>query len=115
MYSERGSSRNYAIPVARRAMTELLLISEAIAAVDRAVFTGLERNLAGLSAFSADCVEHLAGLAVTSCALTCSTACLATLRLIGKALFSVKFLLSGSEGEFLSAILADERLVSVHL
>ena len=115
MCSERGSSRNYATPVARRARTELLLISEAIAAVDRAVLTGLEGNLAGLSAFSADCVEHFARLTAASCALTCSTACLATLRLVGEALFSVKFLLSGSEGEFLSAILADESLVSVHL
>jgi len=74
---------------------------------------GLERNLTFLTALCANCVEHLT-FAVTSAVLASIAASLATLGLVSEALFCIKFLLSGSESEFLSAFLADECLVFVH-
>ena len=60
---------------------------KAVAAVDRTVLSGLERNLAGLSALSADSVEHLAGAAgFASGRLAGGTAGLASLGLVGEAL-----------------------------
>ena len=75
---------------------------------------GLERDLAFLTAACAYCIIHLALSCATVCCLTCVAARLAALRLVGEALFSIELLLSGSEGEFLSAILADQSLVVVH-
>ena len=75
---------------------------------------GLERNLTFLAAACTYCIIHLALSCAPVCCLARIAARLAALRLIGKALLSVKFLLTGSEGEFLSAILADQSLVVVH-
>ena len=91
----------------------LLSISEAIAAVDGTIGARLEGNLAGLSALCADCVKHLTCTVMVGIFTLCA-AFLATLRLVGEALLGVKLLLAGSEGEFLSAFLADQGLVCVH-
>ena len=95
----------------------LLHLSEALAAVDRTVCTGLERNFAGTAAGSAYSVKHLAlaALAVVGSTFAGITAGFAALRLIGEALFSKKLLLVGGEGEFLSAIFADDRFVLEHV
>ena len=92
---------------------EYLSILKAFAAVNRAVITRLERNLASLSALRAYCIIHLACLNAVCCFASIA-ARFATLRLICEALFSIKFLLTGSKGEFLSAIFADQSLVVVH-
>lgn len=104
-------------------LLRLPVASEAIAAQDRSVGTGLERNLAGSSTFRAHCVIHLARrvVAVTAIAgsaagavLTSNTAGFATLRFVRETFFGEKLLLVGSKGEFLSAIFADDGLVAVH-
>ena len=93
------------------------LFTEAIAAVDRTVCTGLERNFAGTASGSAYSVKHLAlaALAVVGSTFAGIAAGFAALRLIGEALFSKKLLLVGGEGEFLSAIFADDRFVLEHV
>lgn len=92
---------------------EYLSILEALAAVNRTIVARLERNLARLTAACTYCIKHLTCLN-SACILTGIAARLATLRLICEAFFSIKFLLTGSENEFLSAILADQCLVVVH-
>lgn len=85
-----------------------LLLLEALAAVYRAILTGLERNLARISAACANCIIHLAlEPAFASLGFTLVTASLATKGLVLKTLLGIKFLLSGSKSEFLSAIFAD--------
>lgn len=98
----------------RRSALLRFLLTETIAAVDGAIFAGLERNLAGSAACGAHSVEHLP---VTATAVTLAgiAAGLATLRLIGKALLSKKLLLSGSESELLAAIFADDDFVLEHV
>ena len=93
----------------------LLSISETVAAVNRTVGAGLEGNLALLAALGANGVKHLTLAALAGSVLSCHTAISAALGLVGETFFSVKLLLSGSESEFLSAILADQGLVFVHL
>ena len=95
--------------------TYCLFLGKTVAAIYRTLTAGLERNLAGCSALCAYSIIHLAGFAALAIVLASIAACLATLGLIGETLLSVKFLLSGSESEFLSAFLADECLVSVHV
>lgn len=91
------------------------LFSEAVAAVNGAVGSGLEGNLASLSARRADSVEHRtcrarrAGLAFFGV-----TAVFAALRFVGESFFGVKFLLAGSEGEIVTAIAANQSFVFVH-
>ena len=94
---------------------ELLSISEAIAAVYRAVGAGLKGNLALLAALGANGVKHLTLAALAVSVLSCHTAISAALRLVSETFFSVELLLTCSKSEFLSAILADEGLVFVHL
>ena len=103
---------------------KLPVASEAIAAHDRTVGAGLEWNLTGFPTLCANRIVHLAGCIVTVAAvagttigvtLTSNPAGFATLRFICKAFFGEKLLLVGSEGEFLSAIFADDSLVVVHL
>ena len=90
-----------------------MLSSEAVAAVDGAIVAGLKGDLASLTALGADSVEHgtggCAGLTLAGIA-----AALAALGFVGEAFFSIELLLTGSEHEFLSAILADQSLVVVH-
>ena len=87
---------------------------KALAAVNGTILTGLERNLTFLAAGCANCVIHLALASVAAGCLAGVAAGLATKRLVGETLFSIELLLSGSEGELLSAILADQNLVVVH-
>jgi len=94
---------------------ELLSISEAIAAVNRTVGAGLKGNLALLAALGANGVKHLTFAALTVSILSCHAAISAALRLVSETFFSVELLLTCSKSEFLSAILADEGLVFVHL
>ena len=75
---------------------------------------GFKGNLAFLAARSANSVIHLAFGAFTAGVLASGTASLAALRFVGETFFSIKFLFTGSKGEFLSAILADQSLVLVH-
>ena len=96
------------------AILAVLSSVEALAAVYGTILTGLERNLTFLTAGCADCIVHLALASGTVCCLAGITAGLATKRLVGETLFSVELLLSCSEGELLSAILADQNLVVVH-
>jgi len=90
-------------------MYRLTSICKAIAAINRAIFTGLERNLAGFSTFCADSVEHFTAAAIVTASggLTGIAAGLATLRFIGKTFGSVKFLLAGGELEFSAAFFAN--------
>jgi hypothetical protein len=76
---------------------------ETLAAVDRTVRLGLERNLRLAAARSADSGEILAG--TTGCILAGIAAGLATLGLILEASLSIKFLLAGGEHELLAAFL----------
>ena len=92
-----------------------VLVAEALAAVYGTVIVRLKGNLACLSAVGAYSVIHLAGRALSTACLVLSAAIAASLRLVSKALLSVKLLLAGSENEFLSAVLADQSLVSVHV
>jgi hypothetical protein len=90
-------------------------VLEALAAVDGTIVVGLEGNLALLATVSAYSVEHLASGSLATACLARLTALTASLGLIGEALLSVEFLLAGRENELLSAILADQCLVSVHV
>jgi hypothetical protein len=90
------------------------LIAEAIAAINGAIIMGLKRNLAGVAALGANGVKCLTCAALSTLSLAVCTASLTSLRLVGETLLCVKFLLAGSKGEFLSAILADQSLVAVH-
>ena len=94
-----------------------LLFSETIAAINGTITAGFEGDLAGLAAFSAYSIIHLAGAAVVSArvvALAGVTASFAALGLVGETFFCVKFLFAGSESEFVSAIFADQCFVVVH-
>ena len=92
-----------------------LLFLEALAAIYRAILTGLERNLAVVSAACTNCIIHLAlCLAFASLCLALVAASLATEGLVLKSLLGIKFLLSGSKSEFLSAIFADQCFVVIH-
>ena len=88
-------------------------LGEALAAVNGAVLTRLEGNLAGLAAGCADCVEHLAGGLVGL--LAGVTALFAALGFILKSAGCVELLLTGGENEFLTTFLAHQGLVFVHL
>lgn len=89
------------------------LFSETIAAINGTVVVRLKRNLAGFSASCTNSIKHLSCASVCISLARCAARS-ATLRLIGKAFFSKKLLLTCCEGEFLSAIFADNSLVGVH-
>ena len=74
----------------------------------------LEGNLTRSTALGANGVIHLTRAAFAAVGLAVCKASLASLGLVGEALFCEKLLLAGSKGEFLSAILADQYFVAVH-
>lgn len=79
-------------------------LSKALAAINRAVFSWLERNLCLFAAACANSGEHLsvrffAGLAGVAAGF-------ASLRLVLESFFSVEFLLASSENELGSAFFA---------
>ena len=87
-------------------------LCKALAAINRAVFSWLERNLCLFAAACANSGEHLsvrffAGLAGVAAGF-------ASLRLVLESLFSVEFLLASSENELGSAFFAYSCFVFVH-
>jgi hypothetical protein len=89
-------------------LQELLLsahLGEALAAVDRTVGLGLERNLGLAAASCADCGEVLTG--ATSGVLASVAAGLAALGLVLEAALRVELLLTGSEHELFAALFAN--------
>ena len=92
------------------------LFAEAIATVNRAIATGLERNRGVLAAFCADHVMHLTlALVVATIALVASrlTARIASLWLVRKTLHRMERLILRAEGERLPTILTRKGLVLV--
>ena len=77
---------------------------KALAAIYGAVVLGYETNLCFLAALCANCGEQLSGS--LTCALLRISASLASLRLVLEILLCVELLLSCSEDELLSALLA---------
>ena len=77
---------------------------EALAAINRSVARGLERNLARLAAFRADGVEHFSLFATG--VLSLRTAVLASLGFVLESLFRIELLLAGGEHELVAAFLA---------
>jgi hypothetical protein len=93
-----------------------LSLVETLAAIDRTIIPGLERNLAGSAAVCADCIVHLTlTTAVAGVLLACVTACLAALGFVLETAFRIKFLFTGSENEFLTAVSANESFVLIHV
>lgn len=92
------------------------LFTEAIAAVDGTVVTGLERNLAGLAALAANRVEHLPVTAAATgrISLASVAASLAALGLVAEALLGEELLLLNCESELLTAVLAYDCFVLKH-
>jgi len=92
-----------------------LLLLVAIVTIYRAILARLEGNLAGISASCANCLIHLAfGSCFASLCLALVAASFATKGLVLKTLLGIKFLLSCSKSEFLSAIFADQCFVVIH-
>ena len=87
-------------------------LSEALAAEHGTVSLGLEGNLGLAAATCAGSGEELTG--ATSSVLASITASLAALGLILEAAFSVEFLFTSSENEFVTALFALQSLVSIH-
>ena len=76
----------------------------------------LEGNLASLSAGRANCVIHLTRAASgVGSAFLGVTAYFAALRFVCETFFCEKFLLAGSEDEFVTAIAANQSFVLVHI
>lgn len=80
-------------------------LSKALAAINCSAFLGLKRNLSLTAAGSTgSCIHNSFSSAGI---LSCVTASLASLGLIYKSLFSIKFLFACCESEFVTALLAD--------
>lgn len=97
-------------------ITALTLRLEACTAIYRAISTGLERNLSGLSATIADHVIHLtlATIGATILLTTRRTASGATTGLILETLVSIELLLGSGENKFCAALTANQSLVLEH-
>lgn len=87
-------------------------LGKAVAAINRTVFTGFERNFRFSAAGSAGRYVHLTLAAGRVFARI--TARFTSLGLIFKAAACIKLLLTGRENEFLAAFFADQGLVLVH-
>jgi len=85
---------------------------EALAAVNGSVAAGLESELSLAATLRANCHEILALASLSILSLV--AACLAALRLILEALFSIELLLARRKDEFLAAISACEGYVLVN-
>ena len=85
---------------------------KAIVAINRLIGLGNEGNCGGVAAFSANRVIRnlFPGLSSALC-----SAFFAACGVVLKAFFCVKFLFTGGEYEFLTAILASENSVFKHL
>ena len=80
-------------------------LSKALAAVNRTIRLGLERNLCLAAAGSADSGVELTGTA--GGVLASVTASLAALGLVLEAALCIELLLTGSENEFVTAFFAN--------
>ena len=89
-----------------------LHVRVAFAAVYRTIVLGLEGHLGRRAALCADCIVHHARTATLS--FLRDAALTATGRLILETLFGIKFLLTGGEHKFLTAVTAHQRLVLIH-
>ena len=89
-----------------------LHLCKALAAVDRTVFAGLERNASFFAACCAGSGVHLAG--ATAGVLAGITAGFAALGLVLEATACIEFLLTGGKYKFFAAIFAYQSLVFVH-
>ena len=87
-------------------------LCKAIAAINRAIFGGLEGNLAFRTAIGTNSV--IKSFRAFGSGFARIPAGFASLRLILEALFRIKFLLAGSEHELVAAIFTDQFLVFVH-
>lgn len=87
----------------------LVSLSEALAAVNGSVVTGLEGNLSLAAAACAYSCEHFT---LSSAVLLSVTASLASLRLVCKAVLSVELLFACCEYEICTAVLALQRAKS---
>ena len=94
----------------KRKLLLLSALSEALAAQNRSVVTGLKRNSGNAAALRAGRLKHL-----SAGALAISSAFLASGGLILEAPLRVELLLTGGEHEFGSAIFAYQGLVFVHV
>jgi len=106
--------RKKIVSLSRDDFFHLLSFAKTIAAIHRTIVAGLERHLAGLPAFGAHRVVHLASTFTASATLAGIAAGLAALRLILEATLSIKFLFTGGKGEFLTAVFADDGFVLIH-
>ena len=88
---------------------------EAFAAINRPVFPGQEGNLRLGAAVRTNRVVHFPGSAIVAGSLMGLTALTAAGGLILEALFSVEFLFTGCEHEFLATVTAHQRLVLIHV
>ena len=88
------------------------LCCEALAAVNRLTFGGLEGNLAILTALYTNSCEHFSRALL--CILSCGTAVLASGGLILKASGCIEFLLTSGEHEIVATFFALQCLVLVH-
>ena len=100
----------YSYMVCRARLLLLSALGEALAAQNRSVVAGLERNSGNAAALRAGRLEHL-----SAGALAISSAFLASGRLVLEPSLRVKLLLTGGEHEFGSAIFAYQGLVFVHV
>lgn len=95
----------------------LLLLSlhccKAIAAINRSVACGLERNLCFATAVSASCCKVFS--LRSGCVLSCITARLASLGFVLESFRSIKFLLFSCENKLVFAIFTNQCFVFVHL
>jgi len=89
-----------------------LLCCEANAAVNRLALGGLEGNLALATALCANSGEHLS--LASLCVLSCSTALLASLRLVLEASLCIELLLTCGEHEIVATFFTLQCLVLVH-
>ena len=98
-------------------MTQLPTLhrGEALAAVNGAILPRLEGHLRLSAAIGANGIVHFARAAIVARRLMGLTALTAAGGLILEALFSVEFLLSGCEHEFLATVTAHQRLVLIHV
>ena len=88
---------------------------EAFAAVHRAIFPRQEGHLGFGAAIGADSVMHFTrGIAVVTGSLASLTAFAATGGLVLEALFSIEFLFTSREDEFLATVTAYQRFVLIH-
>ncbi len=90
----------------------VFMFRKAFAAIDRSVMARLKRDLIDRSAGGTYDLKQLTLRSHTF--LSCSSAFFAPSRFVFKALFGIKFLLSGGKNKFTAAVSAYQCLVLIH-